>query len=80
MFMDDLKLFEEDRGELEITVEITDEVSSALGMTLGLKKCAMKQVRKGRVMPGGSIGLSEGRSITQVQYGDTYSTWVCPSF
>ena len=48
MFMDDLKVFEESRGELEATIKITDEVSSVLGMTLGLKKCAVTQVRKGR--------------------------------
>jgi hypothetical protein len=50
MFMDDLKLYEESRGELLEAVRLVEEVSNAIGMQLGLRKCAAAQVVGGRVV------------------------------
>ena len=41
MLMDDLKVYEESWGQLERTVEEVEEVSEAMGMAFGLKKCVV---------------------------------------
>ena len=46
-FMDDLKTSKEGKKSLEETVGLVEKVSGAIGMTLGLKKCAVSHARKG---------------------------------
>jgi hypothetical protein len=53
MFMDDLIVYEESRAELVGTLSVVAEVSEALGMTLGLRKCVTVQVVAGKVVLGG---------------------------
>jgi hypothetical protein len=72
MFMDDLKLYEENRGKLLEAVHLVEEISTAIGMQLGLRKCAAAHVVGGRVVQGGRIPLATGDSIDEVAYGDTY--------
>ncbi len=47
MFMDDLKVYEESKAELEASVAVVDEVSEAVGMELGVRKCAVAHMRAG---------------------------------
>ena len=56
MFMDDLKIYEENEERLEATVGIFDEVAVVLGIELGLKKCAVAYMSGGR---GGDEGSPE---------------------
>ena len=38
--MDDLKIYEESQVELESTLEVMDELAGAVGMSMGVRKCA----------------------------------------
>ena len=40
LFMDDLKIYEESQVELEYTLKVEDELAGAVGMSLGVRKCA----------------------------------------
>ena len=50
MFMDDLKVYSESAArELEMPVRRVEEVSRALGVELGLLKCAVVHISRGRL-------------------------------
>ena len=72
MFMDDLKVYEEAKADLDETIAEVEELSMAIGMILGLRKCAVAQVEKGKVIHGGNMLLPTGGTINEVQYGETY--------
>ena len=40
LFMDDLKIYEESKVELESTLKVEDELAGAVGMSLWVMKCA----------------------------------------
>lgn len=71
-FMDDLKVYEEDKERLDETAGIVEEVSGAMGMTLGLRKCATAHAIRGQVVEQGEMELPTGSKIEEVQYGQTY--------
>ena len=73
-FMDDLKVYEESGEELEATlgvVEDVEDVSDAVGMRLGLRKCAVAHMRAGKLRRrgGARTRLSE---ISEVSEGGAY--------
>ena len=72
MFMDDLKVYEEAKADLDETIAEVEELSMAVGMILGLRKCAVAHVEKGKVIHGGNMLLPTGGTIKEVQYGETY--------
>ena len=53
LFMDDLKLYGQSPEELGKAVEIVEEVAGAVGMSLGLRKCAVAHMRGGKLQKGG---------------------------
>lgn len=72
MFMDDLKVYEESPEELEATISKVEGLARAVGMTLGVRKCAVAHLRSGRVrwgMPG--IETIEGL-VETVRQGEPY--------
>lgn len=70
--MDDLKVYEEDKDSMDETARVVEEVSGAMGMTLGLQKCATAHASRGRVVTRGETELPTGNTIEEVQYGQTY--------
>ena len=52
LYMDDLKLYAESPAALTEALSVVDRVASAVGMKLGLKKCGVAHMQKGRVLPG----------------------------
>ena len=62
MFMDDLKVFEESKTKLEETIATVEE---ALGMSLGLRKCAVAHAISGIVVQGGDLLLRTGGPIEE---------------
>ena len=54
LFMDDLKVFDESQENLQKKVKAVEDTSSAVGMELGLKKCAVAHIVGGKVVQGGS--------------------------
>ncbi len=74
MFMDDLKLYEESREELEEPIRKVEKLSEQVGMRLGLRKCAVAHVREGRVVGGGPAKLDSGAAIAEIAGEETYGT------
>ena len=72
LFMDGLKVFDESQEKLQKKVEVVEDTSSAVGMELGLKKCAVARIVGGKVVQGGSLILATGAAIEDVEYGSTY--------
>ena len=50
LFMDDLKVFDESQENLQKKVKVVEDTSSAVGMELGLKKCAVARRVGGKVV------------------------------
>ena len=65
-FMDDLKVYEEDCEEMEATLEMVESASQAVGMELGVRKCGVAHIQRGRVTERGGVAtrLSKIRELT----------------
>lgn len=72
MFMDDLKVFEQSKDQLGKTIKVVEGVSEALGMTMGLKKCAVAHVEKGKIVRGGNLELENEEEVKEIKEGETY--------
>ena len=58
-FMDDLEVYAESQETLGDTLEVVDRMSRVVGMELGLRKCAVPHVRRGKVFDGENYLLPE---------------------
>ncbi len=54
---------------LERMVGVTEEVSAAMGMEFGLKKCAVAHLENGRVKAEGGVGLGVQARIEKLDQG-----------
>lgn len=70
-FMDDLKIYADSKRALRRASRRAERSARAVGMKLGLRKCATCHIEKGRIVEGGDLHLAEG-TITEVEYGSTY--------
>ena len=52
LFMDDLKLYAESSAALTKALSVVDRVANTAGMKLGLIKCGVAHMQKGKVLPG----------------------------
>ena len=52
LYMDDLKLYAESPAALTEALSVVDRVASAVGMKVGLRKCEVAHMQKGKVLPG----------------------------
>ena len=62
-FVDDLKVYVVGKEALVDTLAVVEEVSGAVGMSLGLIKCATVHARSGKVRPLGPINLPSGETM-----------------
>ena len=60
LFMDDLKVFEESKAELESTLEVAEGLVRAVGMSLGVRKCAVAHLRAEVARQLGGATSSDG--------------------
>ena len=72
LFMDDLKVYSSDKRDLKQALAIVDRVSKAVEKELGLRKCAVAHVVKGKVEEGGDMSLSSGARILPAGEGNPY--------
>ena len=63
LFMDDLKLYSRSEKGLESFVQTVRVFSEDIGMELGIEKCAMLVMEKGKVLKSVGIELSDGKVI-----------------
>ena len=68
-FMDDLKVFADSGDALRDTLRVVDRVSLAVGMELGLRKCAVAHINRGRYVNREDYLLPEERRIERVAQG-----------
>ena len=71
-FMNDLKVYATGERALKVALSTVDRISQAVGMELGLKKCGMAHVRRGKLVDGGPAALDDGREIPAVNKGNPY--------
>ena len=71
-FMDNLKVYAESSDALGDTLRVVDRVSRAVGMELGLRKCAVAHIKRGKYVHGEDYLLPEERRIERVARGGTY--------
>ena len=72
MFVDDLKVYAEGKIDLDVAIEVVEGVSRALGMELGLRKCAVAHMVQGTEVKRGGKGLKSGEEIRELEEGGTY--------
>ena len=66
--MDDLKLYAKNVKELESLVKTVRVISDDIGMEFGTQKCAMLEMRRGRMIRNEVIDLPNGESIKALAY------------
>ena len=71
LFMDDLKVYARGEESLDRALTVVDEVSTAIGMKLGLRKCAVAHMVRNRLVKM-DYDLPKGRSIKSLEGGEYY--------
>ena len=72
LYMDDLKVYTKSSNALTHALSVVDRVSTAVGMELGLRKCAVAHMQRGKLVESEDFLLDEDRVITSVTEGQTY--------
>ena len=72
MYMDDIKLFAKNRGELETLFNEVREYSEDIGMEFGIEKCAIMVMHKGRLSMTEGIELPDNNKIRALTAQDRY--------
>ena len=75
MFAHDLKVYADGKRGLEEVVGMVEEVSGAMGMELGLRKCAVAHMTKGSMEMKGGIALRSDTEIRELEGEVPTSTW-----
>ncbi|MEM7375718.1 MAG: reverse transcriptase family protein [Bacteroidota bacterium] len=66
LFMDDLKLFGKNSREIDALIEITRIFSRDIGMSFGLDKCAVIEIKRGVKVRSEGITLPTGEQMKEV--------------
>ncbi|XP_045463804.1 uncharacterized protein LOC123673362 [Harmonia axyridis] len=79
LYMDDLKLFAANREEMRRLLEIVSSFSQTIGMEMGLDKCAVLDVKRGRVAEGPQetykyLGIQQALDIKTPEVKDNFKT------
>ena len=72
LFMDDLKLYSRSEKGLDSLVQTVSVLSKAIGMELGIEKCAMLVTEKGKILKSVGIELPDCKVIKLLQDGERY--------
>ena len=72
LFMDDLKLYGKDKNQLDSLVQTVRIFSSDIGMTFGIEKCAMVEMKRGKLIDSDGLDLPEGQKIKSLQDEEAY--------
>ena len=72
LYMDDLKGFCDSPKSLQVMCEIIEEFTCDIGMELGLSKCGVIHIQKGKYASLGSITLKSGGVIQELKAEEFY--------
>ena len=67
LYMDDLKLYAENKEDMQLLINTTSEFSSDIRMQFGLEKCATVNVSKGTKVKCSGIDLPTGEQIHELE-------------
>ena len=70
LFMDDLKLYSRSEKGLDSLVQTVRDFSEDIGMEVGIEKCAMLVMEKGKIVKSVGIKLPDGKVIKLLQEGE----------
>ncbi|KAL1448319.1 hypothetical protein WDU94_012418 [Cyamophila willieti] len=71
-YMDDLKLYAQNESQLQNQLEIVSNVSNDIGMTFGLEKCNVLNIKRGKVTHTNNIKLSDSTELQSLENDQTY--------
>jgi hypothetical protein len=72
LYMDDLKLYAKtEQGMISMTNTV-QMISNDIGMVFGLDKCAKAHMKKGKLISGGDMTLSDGKQIQEIDHEHGY--------
>ena len=71
LFIEDLKVYTKSKRSMGDVMEVVDRVSTAIGMRLGLRKCAVAHM-VGRCITSADYVLSQDRTIASLSYENVY--------
>ena len=72
LFMDDLKVYARDERAMKKALSLVDRVSKAVGMELGLWKCAMVNIIRAELQEGSAFVLFDDRIVPAASKDDPY--------
>ena len=72
LFMDDLKVYAKGKADLSKVVRLVDRTSEEMGMTMGLRKCAVAHMRNGKSQTGLDLMLPGDRQAWTVKIPGSY--------
>ena len=72
LFMDDLKLYSKTMDELDSLVQTVRIFSNDIAMEFGISKCAMVEVKRGKMVKREGIDLPDGSTIQSLEVGAGY--------
>ena len=73
LFMDDLKLFAKNRNQMDSLVKTVHVFSTDIGMELGLSKCGVLVLKKGKIVKENGISLPNGDLMKEIdEHGYKY--------
>ena len=72
LYMDDLKLYAKNDGQLHSLLSTVEMFSSDVGLSFGLDKCAKLTICRGKSVVTGSIAVSPDVNICELDIGETY--------
>ena len=67
LFMDDLKLYETSKDQLDSLVQVVRIFSQDVKMSFGLDKCAVLEMRRGRQVGSSGIELPDDQQIGEME-------------
>ena len=66
MFMDDIKLYGKNTNQLDSLVRTVHVYSEDIGMSFGLDKCAVLELKRGRIVKSEGIDLPDGEKMKEI--------------
>ena len=78
LFMDDLKLYSRKVEELDTLVQTVRLISEDISMEFGISKCAMMEMKRGKMAKNDGIELPNGKRIRSLETYISYiSYFIC---
>jgi hypothetical protein len=72
LYMDDLKLYAKTEEAMKSMTNTVRMISDDVCMTFGLEKCASVLLKRGKLVTGGDLMLSDGTRIKEIEEGVGY--------